>query len=304
MRERTILMTHLRIVRILAALALTGLAQGALAECGHPSVRFLKSDRISSKTLGYSEPSGLSLGVEADTLLSVSDDMSALFLLDLDGAQGTPPQASFEVDDLEGIALDPVGNRILAVSEAMNGLLVVDAQSGAATQVSLKDMAGYVTVKRDFKTSDPNDGLEGIAVDPQRERIFLLKEKRPRLLLEISMDLTEIRRVTELTPALGFVDDDESDHDLDVSGLSVDAATGCLWIVSDRARRLFLFGPDGDSPARSYPLEWLDGKKRREISHAEGIAQDAQAERLYIVNDDGKASRLFNFEIIRQGEAQ
>ncbi|WP_093163645.1 SdiA-regulated domain-containing protein [Aliiruegeria lutimaris] len=298
-------LTFAMISRVLKAglgvLALTG---PAMADCGHPSVRFLKSDRIADKALGFSEPSGLSLTEEADRFLSVSDDMPALFMLDNDGRHQTPPDAIFNVEDLEGIVFDPVGNRILAVSESAAGVLVIDRQSGESELVLLADMKGYKPVRKAFKTSDPNDGLEGIAIDPERGRVYLLKEKRPRLLLELSLDLSEIFRVTELTPALGFIDDDQSNRHLDVSGLTLDAPTGCLWIVSDRAERLFLFDPEGKSPTRSYSLGWLDGEKPRKLPHAEGVAHDARTERLYIVNDNGKASRLFTFEILRDGGGQ
>ena len=122
--------------------------------------------------------------------------------------------------------------------------------------------------------------------------------------MEVSSDLVEILRVTELTPALGFVDDDQSDRHLDVSGLSLDEPTGCLWIVSDRAERLFLFDPAGQSPTRSYGLGWLDGNEPRNLPHAEGVTYDASTEHLFIVNDDAKASRLFTFEILRNSGDQ
>ena len=168
---------------ILGSLLVAGFAQGALADCGHPSVRFLKSDRIADKSLGFSEPSGLSLAGVAGQLLSVSDDTAALFQLDLNGAHTTPPKASIDNADFEGIALDPVGNRILIASEGAAGIVVVDAHSGDVSLVPLSDMDGFKAVKRIFKASDPNDGLEGIAVDPEQDRIFLLKEKRPRLMV-------------------------------------------------------------------------------------------------------------------------
>ena len=114
-------------------------------------------------------------------------------------------------------------------------------------------------------------------------------------------DLREILRATELTPALGFVDDDQSDRHLDVSGLTVDGPTGCLWIVSDRA---------GSCSCRSggmaRPESRWDGstERNRATPHAEGIAHASQADQLYIVNDDGKASRLFTLEVLRGGEDQ
>lgn len=292
---------RLPFLSLLCGLSLTGMPQIAHSDCGKPSVRFLKSERIADKSHGFTEPSGLALGQDGTHFFSVSDNRSGFYLLDPDGAFQLFQDIAPEVEDLEGISFDPAGNRILAVSEGATGVVAMDAQSGVAELILLEDMKGYSSVEGIFKTSDPNDGLEGIGVDPVGKRIFLLKEKRPRLLLELSMDLTEIRHVTGLTPALGFIDDDQSDYHLDVSGVSVDRATGCLWIVSDRGNRLFLFDPDAQGPARSFALAWLDGKKARDISNAEGVAHDPIRERLYIVTDDDKNSRLFTFEILRDG---
>lgn len=288
----------------MGVLILTGIAKVALADCGSPAIRFLTSDRIAHKALGFSEPSGLSMAEKADHFLSVSDDVSALFQLDLEGRHGTPPGAAIDGDDLEGIAVDVAGNRILVVSESDAGIVVIDVRSGDSTLVFLEDLDGYDLVREVFKTADPNDGLEGITIDPERQRIYVLKEKHPRLLLELSLDLTKILWGTELTPALGFVDDDQSDRHLDVSGVTLDAPTGCLWIVSDRAERLFLFDPKGKSPTLSYTLGWLDDEEPRKLPHAEGVAHDARNERLYIVNDNGEASRLFTFEVLREGSSK
>lgn len=288
-----------RIAATLACLTLSFIGDSAFADCGNPTIRFLESDRIADKSQGFSEPSGLSLTEDGQHFLSVSDDTAALFLLDPDGTLRQRQDLALNSSDLEGVALDTAGKRILAVSEGTASIVVIDAKSGDVDEIALSDIDGYKQAKRSFKKSDPNDGLEGIAVDAKRDRVFILKEKRPRVLLELSADLTKILRVTELTSDLGFADDDQSDRKLDVSGLAIDAPTGCLWIVSDKAERLFLFDPAGDNPAQSYPLDWLDDAKPRAIKNAEGIAHQAETDRLYIVNDKGKASRLFTFEVRR-----
>ncbi len=283
------------------ALLLVGLGSHAQADCGAPAVRYLDSDKIAKSSKGYSEPSGLSLSEDGRALLSVSDDTAAIFSLGPKGGLKGRDDIALKQPDLEGIAWDAARNRILTVNEGAAEILATDPQTWDSTAFPLSKMTGYSAVERAFATSDSNDLLEGIAVDPGRDRIFVLKEKRPRLLLEISADLTEILRATELTPALGFVDDDQGDGPLDVSGVSVDRPTGCLWIVSDRGQRLFLFDPSGDSPAHSFALGWLKDKKPRPLPHAEGIAHDPETDRLLIVNDDGKSSRLFVFEVLRDG---
>lgn len=282
--------------KLVSGLAIALTTQAAWADCGVPTITFLDSVRIYDKSNGLKEPSGLSLSADGTHLWTVSDDTGAVIALGFDGKVLADQTQPLDVDDLEGIALDPANGRLLAVSEKSTEIVVIAPDQAGIRRVPLSTLEGIKAVEDRYQKFDPKDGLEGVAVHPTEDLVYVLKEKRPRLLLELSGDLSEVHRVVHLTPALGFVDDDASENRLDVSGVAVDGRNGCLWIVSDRGRRLFIVNPNG-AVAHSFPLGWLDGGTSHTIHHAEGIAYDADAGRLFIVNDNGKHARLFTYEV-------
>ncbi|MEM7321088.1 MAG: SdiA-regulated domain-containing protein, partial [Pseudomonadota bacterium] len=142
----------------------------------------------------------------------------------------------------------------------------------------------------------PNKGLEGITVDPLSGTIFVVVEGRPRLLISISPDLSKILDATLLSRELGFTSPHADDEDLDVSGLAWSAETSDLWIVSDTGRRGFIFDP-AQRTTKAFDLAYARDGETKTIKNAEGIALDEAGERLFILTDDGKKSRLFVFRM-------
>lgn len=267
------------------------------AGCGADrKIRFLDSVRLDDPSRGLSEPSGLTLAADDHRLWTISDDTSRIFLIGTDGNLKPKHTINTGLRDLEGVAYDPRQNRLLVISEADTEIVTIDLASNAMRRYPLSAMAGYDAIKGAFLAGDPNDGLEGIAIDRKDGTIFLIKQRNPRLLLRILPDLSEIRDVRNLSAALGFVDDDKGDDRLDVSGLAAGPTTECLWILSDSGQRLYLFDPAA-RVAQSYGLTWLKDGRVRPVTDAEGIAFDPEAGRLYIVNDKGKRSRLFTYEV-------
>jgi uncharacterized protein YjiK len=157
-------------------------------------------------------------------------------------------------------------------------------------------MAGWEAAPRALRDSDPRDGLEGIAVEAVTGNVFVVKERAPRLLLELTPDLARIRGALPLDAARGFADEETEDDRLDVSGLAVDAGRGGLWIVSDTGARAFLLD-FGTLQARSWPLLDGDGRKAKRIRNAEGVALSTDGRELSVVTDDGKRSRLYRYAI-------
>lgn len=271
---------------------------GATASgCGTPALRVLSAASLQDTDKRLREASGLSLSQDGQGLWSLGDGAPDAVLMGFDASFTRRLDLGKDAKDLEGIAAAPDG-RLLAVSEAEAAILAVDPDTGHVERHRLKDMTGYERLAAAFHPSDSNDGLEAIAVDPHAGAVLVAKERTPRLLIEISLDLTEIRAVTELSAQLGFRDDDASDHQLDVSGLAVDARTGCLWVLSDRGERLFLYAR-GTGVVQSYALAFDDEGKPRPVINAEGVAHQPGADRLHIVTDDGKSARLITYQIQR-----
>jgi uncharacterized protein YjiK len=267
------------------------------ADDGAFSLRFVESRKIHDGGSGFTEPSGLGLARSGSAMWSVSDDTEMVFSLDLNG--NVRPGASFPLDstDLEGIAVDGPGRYILAVQESGNRIHVIDVETRRLIGTrAISEMAGYDEIGALIAAPSGNKGLEGITIDAERGTVFLIIEGEPRLLLIVAPDLSEISEYRDLSAAAGFADPDTPDKKLDVSGLSHDPGGNDLWIVSDQAGRVFRYDLENGRATSAALLYRKDGEVKR-IKKAEGVAYDAEARRLYVVNDRAKKSRLFVFEV-------
>ncbi|HSF95278.1 MAG TPA: SdiA-regulated domain-containing protein [Thermohalobaculum sp.] len=261
-----------------------------------PTLRFVEAIRIADRRAGMDEPSGVAVSQDARHLWTVSDDARAVYLLGLDG--DIRRRESFPITErgLEGIAVHPSGD-LLAVKEETSEILVIGSdERRIVDRVALDRMLGYHLVAPEFAGGSRNRGLEGITIDPATGRVYVIKQSRPRLLIEISPDLRAITAVRELTAGAGFTDNNRRDRKIDVSGIAYDRWRDRFWIVSDTAQRVYLYDW-ARHQAVSAPLVWNDRGWRRTIEHAEGIAVDPAGDRLYIVTDDKGSSRLFVFRI-------
>lgn len=261
-----------------------------------PSLTYLNRFKIKDKDAGLKEPSGLSLDHGGDGLWTVSDDTKRVFRLTLDGE--LKPEQSFEVPekDLEGIAIDPTGKRLFAVREKTNKILeLCIASRTVANQHRLARMEGYETISRFFEDDPKNKGLEGITWNTDSATLFVLKEGDPGLLIEVTRDLETILGHVVLNPANGFVDPGTQGRKIDYSGLCYDSSRKAYWIVSDKARRIYLYDAGADRVVFDAALGYSMNGGYREIESAEGVAYEPRSGRLYIVSDD--EARLYVYQV-------
>jgi len=280
-----------------ALLAATVDFAAAAGQTDLPILHFEDIREIAKKKIGFSEPSGLAFDADGQTLWSVSDETPALFRISAEGNVIAAIPLGKTLDDLEGITLDMAGNRLLAVRERSTEIVAVGlADTETVTRHPLEKMAGYAAIAAFFEGDGRENGLEGIAADPADGSLWLVKEKHPRLLINISGDLGRIVSVHILSADIGFVDDDTSDGDLDLSGIAVDPGRGALWIISDTGERLFQADRTG-AVKGSYPLLWEEDGKTHALKNAEGVALSADGTTLHIVSDDKQNSRLVRYTI-------
>ena len=269
----------------------------------HPSLadgialKMLQSDKIVAKAHNLREPSGLALAVDGTHLWTVSDNTSEVFLIDLDGDLKPTHTIEADLSDPEGITLDMPRHRLIAVNEETMDIVVVDLTDGTSTTIALETIEGFQSVADFFQASDTGDGLEGITSIPETGAVFLIKEKKPRLMIELTADLARITGALVLTADMGFADKDVDDADLDVSGLSYDAGRGAFWITSDTGKRMFLFDPV-TRMAKSWTLK--TGSKGKRLPNAEGVALSQNGDILFVVTDDKSKSRLIRFAVIEK----
>ena len=260
------------------------------------SLTYLDNFKIENTAEGLSEPSGLTLSHSKNALWTISDDTKKIFKLGLDG--DLKKDKSFKILDkgLEGITLDPTGEFLLAVKEDNNEIVKIDVdRQELVDRQRLCTMAGYEAVAHYFTDSNANKGLEGITWNKSTETIFLLKEGVPGLLVEVLSDLKTIQSHQLLNDENGFCDSELSTEDLDFSDLCYDESRDKFWIISDKAKRLFLYDWQENKVLQSSKLGYGKNGKYREIEKAEGIAINPNANHLYVVSD--KEARLYIFDI-------
>ena len=228
--------------------------------------------------------------------MDLSDDTKKIFKLSLRGK--LEKEHSFKVDEkgLEGITLDPTTDTLLVVKEESNEILTVSLPSEkVVSRDSLPGMAGFGEIERHFSAGGANKGLEGITFNQSTGTFFLLKEGEPGLMIEVSKDLGSILGAQVLDATKGFVDHDVDGAAIDFSGIQYDATRSQFWIVSDKAKRLFLYDWVRQQVIQSAVLGYENDGEFREIEKAEGVAVDPQEHRLYVVSD--AEARLYVFDI-------
>ncbi len=287
----------LGILASFASATVAFLAWIELAHADNPGLTLIDSFKVADKSEGFSEPSGLSLSNAEGFLWSVSDAEPKLHLLGIDGALGN----SFKLPSLAGSDLEGVASRkdgsVLVLQETDRSILVVHPTDPIQlTTIPLTSLKGYSDAAELLVGNPLNKGPEGITVDPDTGRVFVVIEGQPRLLLVLSSELTEIDEIIPLYRESGFMSDRVNDDELDLSGLAWSPSSRSLWILSDKGRQIFIYNPEFKS-VKSISLTFTEDGKQKEVKHPEGIALDETRGLLYILTDDAKKSRLYVFNI-------
>ena len=237
--------------------------------------------------IGLTEPSGLAVEPDGSGFWIVSDEAQTVFRLDANGDLRAFTGLDARMSDLEGIAVDPEARRLLLVSERTASILSVSTDPphriGAVDVAALPGPDDLRGILRDRR-----NGLEGITVDPESGAVFVLKEDKPRLLIEIAPELDRvvtIRRLGDVLPG-----------GQDVSGIAADPGRRGLWIVSDTGTSVH-FLADGADSAQMAMLVWVENGQSRPLDNPEGVALSPDGRSLFVVTDDGRSSKLVQYAI-------
>lgn len=211
---------------------------------------------ISSHTISVDEPSGLTFGLNNETLWTVSDRTGQIYQIDLQGnlLQTLP----YLGNDLEGISFDVRDSSFWIVDESSASLVHLDS---SGIEMKTQWIAGV----------SEGGGLEGVSVDPIHSRIFLLKEKNNSALVILNDSLA-----TTLYERIGFAPD--------YSGMCYSTASDQLWLLSHEASSLYLTDTLGHL-INSYGV-FLD--------QPEGLVYDDIDSVFYIVDDT--IEKLYKFQ--------
>ena len=212
--------------------------------------------------LAIREPSGIAFNANSGTLFTHNDGNNAnIYEISTSGIKLDSLMVSG--NDFEGIAFNATYDTMFLVQEATWEIVKYTLDGTNVGTLSINHDPGLT------------DGPEGIAVDHSNGHIFVLQEKNPSQLIELSSDGTELNRTT-----LNFFDD--------VSGMCIHPTWGTLLIVSDQGYSLNEVTKDGVH-LRSWYIP---------LDQVEGVTFGATATTLYMVADRGNKfyEFLFDFE--------
>jgi len=218
--------------------------------------RLIELELIESYPLEISDPSGLTIDISGDFLWTISDDPGDhIYNLSFTG-EILGVLTGYEGDDMEGITMNPNDGTLWVAEEKLRQIVQLTTD-GEVVQV----------VDVPVESNNPNDGLEGIAWNPENDHVFILNEKNPRKFIELDSNFEVVRSVP--------IDFESPFEMLDLAGLYYVPETSELWMVSDDSEKIVVTDTELN-PLRAYALPY---------DKFEGIAVDMANNRLYLVND-------------------
>ena len=205
------------------------------------------------------EPSGLSFYKQDNTFLTVSDNSDQVYVISSEGE--ILDSLIYDGQNIEGVVFDVNGSQIFIVEEQTNEVVQLDTIGNELNRFTI-----------DLNNADPNHGLEGITINPGNGHLYVVSEKDPAILFELT---TEGEIVAQ--HQLGFMKDYSSVF-FDVSGNN-------LWILSDQSELLVKCDLTGQ------PLEWF----RTGLKDAEGVVVDSSNSKVWVITDSGNTLYYFSF---------
>ncbi len=220
-----------------------------------------KLEKMSVIDLDILEPSGLSFGPDANTLLIVSDNTNKVYETTLQG--DIIKEFPYTGNDLEGVVYNADENIIAVAEERKKEIVLLDYENGNEIERFQINTGG----------STQNKGLEGISYNPNNTAYYIVNEDLPGELIVWNKQFDIISK-TELHFAG------------DYSAIFVDIHNAALWIVSDESKAV-------------YKCDY-NAKVLKEFSlprdKFEGITIDVENKILYLVNDS--SGELYIYKII------
>jgi uncharacterized protein YjiK len=203
-----------------------------------------------------SEPSGIVYNSITNSFYVVSDTISKIFEIDLEG--NLLNAININADDLEGISL----------SKNLDTIYVVEESDHLITSF-LTNGSKIGSISINVSTNSSNS-LEGITID-DRYNIFVINEKAPRYLIKLENNL-EVSRV-EITAVK------------DLSDICYDPILDCMWIISDESEKIIKITNSGSVIAQ-WQIPFSKGEGITLVNDKIYVVRDSDA-KMFIFNKPG-----------------
>lgn len=220
-----------------------------------------KLELLNEFALDITEPSGLSFGPNANSLLIVSDNTNKVYETDLEGNEIR--ELDFEGFDLEGVTFNEDEQIVAVVEERKHQIVILNYPEGEEQE------------RFDITTggNTDNKGLEGISYNSNNNAYYIVNEDVPGEMIVWNKQFGNIS-----TTELHFASD--------YSAIFVDTKNALLWIVSDESMALYKCDYNA-KVLKEYPLP---------NTKFEGITVDVNQQLAYLVND--LTFKLYVFKIL------
>jgi len=214
---------------------------------------------VSQYPVNIPELSDLSSYNNADEFLTVSDTLSKVYVISTTG--DVIRTLNYDGNDLEGVAYVPVDSTIYALEENNKAIVKLDTNGNEILHFP-------VELNNIFEKHGP----EGITFNPLNEHLYVVSEKLPSLLIEMTL-------------AGEVVDSHELSFAKDYSAVNYDPRDGSLWILSDESEIVAKCDLSG-IPVKKY---------RTGIPKCEGLVVDSENARIYIITDQISVLYIFSY---------
>ena len=208
---------------------------------------------VDSYKLDFKEPSGITCF--NNHLFIVSDGDGIIYKTDLKGTIVEEIKTGFR--DLEGVAIDNTG-KLFVVSETKRILVPIKNNDETRKKFNIKG-----TQKQ------KNSGLEGLSFNPKNDTFYVVNEKAPKQILNITKKGKILSKAD-----ISFVKD--------LSGISIDDSDDSLWLLSDESQKIVHITKK-EKLLKSYKIP---------VKKAEGIV--VVKNKIYVVSDS--QNKLFVFQ--------
>jgi uncharacterized protein YjiK len=217
--------------------------------------------------------SGLTYNPDTQSLFAITNNPTAIIELDTSG--NTLRQIELlGFQDTEGLVY--LGNQRFAITEERRRSIAI-IKIGSLTRTSYRADAQHLTLPF---TTGKNKGFEGISYDANSDSLFVVNEKLPRALYQISGYTSQAQAISVSSPW-----NLEENHfgNSDYSGVHYDPTTRNLLLLSDESRRISEISQSGELLSElDLPSGFLGFPEG--IPQPEGITMDTSGN-LYVLSE-------------------
>lgn len=238
---------------------LLGLSLILLLNCNNNRINSEQFQMLNTYDLDIPDLSGLCFVEDNNSLYTISDSKKMAYRISVTGQ--IIEEYKLTCSDPEGICFIPDKNEFVVVDESDYTLYFYDTAFNKKYSKKLK-----------IKNTIQNKGLEGICFNPHNNRIYLLNEKSPGLMIEYNPDTHDYKTIP-----ISF--------SIDNTGIAFEPIENRFYVTSHESEQIVICNEQGRK-IESFSMD---------ITKLEGIALKPDQRHAYLVSDADKKLFVYKY---------